>query len=112
MTKAELAFLETINKIPPQKFAITSASDWPMLLIMGTAVLCLILYIWRDLKSDINSHRANSEKACSEYRSAIWEQINGPLWTAIAECCPRMTHEDLVALKEKIMGRMREHEDS
>lgn len=93
------------------KLTITAASDWPMFQWMFTVLISimgalwgiivgLIVYIHRDLKKRISSQIEDDGKKCdschSELKGAdkeLWNHLDNAVWSAIEQCCPRMSHE-------------------
>lgn len=66
-------------------YTLTSASDWPMVLILGGLLTAIIAGMWVDLKSTIRESR-------TEWREALREHVvtsdkeTDKIWTAIKEC--------------------------
>ena len=66
-------------------YTLTSASDWPMLLILGALLTGIIGGMWVDLKSTIKESR-------TEWREALREHVvtsdkeTDKIWSAIKEC--------------------------
>lgn len=102
-----------------QTFTITNAQDWPMFLSMIkftgflfsgalASVLGLLIYIWKDLKDRITSRRQEDNDRYTKCREGIWQHIEGPVWSAIESCCPRMSESEKAKLKRSIQERTEE----
>ena len=52
-------------------FTITSAKDWPILLVLGSVLLGAIGAMWMDLKSSLKDNKREREKAIDD----VWEEI-------------------------------------
>ena len=109
-----LETIDAINKaLSSHQFTITQASDWPMFLAMGgllllvfagawTIIVSLLVYGFKDIKVRISAQRAEDAGRCTDCKSAIWDHIAGPVWTAIEKCCPRLSEPEKDALRQEI----------
>lgn len=65
----------------PKSYTLTGAADWPLLVIVGGAVVALICFMWADLRSSIKDGRTE------------WKTEVDRVWQAMRECqddcCPR-----------------------
>lgn len=109
-----LETVEVINTaLSNHQFTITQATDWPMFLAMGGLlflvfvgawgiIVRLLIYGFKDIKARISAQRAEDTGRCSDCKSAIWDHIDGPMWTAIKECCPSWPKSEQEGLRNKI----------
>jgi hypothetical protein len=108
---------ETISAINTalanHQFTITQASDWTMLLVMASMlfavfigawgiVVKLLIYGFKDIKEKISAQREENDKRYTDCKSAIWDHIEGPIWTAIKEHCSSWSKADQESLKDGI----------
>ena len=73
--------LEKIASAPSAVYTITGAADWPLLVVLGGAVVALICFMWADLRSTMKENRTDAKTDIDT------------LWKAMRECqddcCPR-----------------------
>ncbi len=109
--------LETIDAISKaltsHQFTITQATDWPMFLAMGGllflvfagawgVIVSLLVYGFKDIKSRISAQRAEDVGRCSDCKSAIWDHIDGPMWTAIKEHCSSWSKSEQECFRDRV----------
>ena len=95
------------------KFTITQAADWDMFLIMAGFLLvvfasawgiivALLVYGFNEIKDRISKQRAEDGMRCTDCKTTIWDHIDGPVWTAIKDCCPTWTQQSKEVLRDAI----------
>ena len=76
----------------PKSYTLTGASDWPLLVVVGTALVALICFMWLDLRTQVRDGRGEWQRADTELETRI-EKETALIWKAIKECqddcCPR-----------------------
>ena len=60
-----------LKEVATPNFTITSAKDWPLLLVLGGIIVGAIGMMWADLKSSIKDNKREREKSIDD----IWEEI-------------------------------------
>ncbi len=55
------------------KYTITGAADWPLLTVVGGAVVALVVFMWLDLKAAIKEGR-------NEWKAELAKEVN-LLWS-------------------------------
>lgn len=77
--------VQLAERIANKQFAITAASDWPILAAVGTILGAIIAFMWIDLKSVIREGK-------DEWRSSLKEskdensREHETIWKAMRDC--------------------------
>jgi len=73
-----IQLLNLLEKIASKRLVITDAADWPILVVVGGALACVIGLMWRGLSSqitsltvDIKDNRSKNERG----HEALWAEI-------------------------------------
>jgi hypothetical protein len=81
--------LEALDKIASamqgQAYTITGASDWPILATVGGALVVVLGFMWRDLRSVIKEVKTEGRSGDDLIWAALRDCQN--------DCCPRKKHE-------------------
>lgn len=84
--------ISVLTKIADKPYAITGASDWPILVVVGGGALGLIGLMWRDLKAAIRDYREEWRGELRAHKEENEKAID-VLWQAHRDCqndcCPR-----------------------
>lgn len=85
-----------LEKLLNRQFTLTSAADWPLLVVVGTALVGLIVFMWVDLRTIVKDNRQDAMKEISDVKVHAEKEIDD-LWRAMKdcqnECCPRKKNE-------------------
>jgi len=85
--------LDILNKISTnQPYTITGAADWPILVVVGGALIGIIVFMWMDLRASIKDGRVDWRDALKKHEDEN-EKSFDMIWQAHrdcqADCCPR-----------------------
>lgn len=79
-------------KLTDRQYAITAASDWPILVVVGGLLIAAIGIMWVDLRSTIKDGREEWREELKEAKSDN-EKGHDLIWDAMRDCqkdcCPR-----------------------
>jgi hypothetical protein len=73
--------LAALARLTEKPYTLTGAADWPILMVVGGALIAVISFMWVDLRSKIDGNKTDNEKS------------HDTLWLALRDCqhdcCPR-----------------------
>ncbi|HBA73494.1 MAG TPA: hypothetical protein DCZ63_15265 [Geobacter sp.] len=95
--------LAMLSKIIEKQYTITSATDWPMLVVLfgcfGTIIVALICFMWVDLGKRYDGQKTDDKDAHEAIDKTIntlkedHEKVHAALWNSMKscqdDCCPR-----------------------
>ena len=67
---------ESMNHLGADKYTITGAADWPILMVMGGALVAIIGFMWVDLRATIKDHRGEWESHLNRHCQDDKEALN------------------------------------
>lgn len=78
-TQQLIAAIEKLGKgiqtAATQRYTLTGAADWPILVIAAGVVLGLLAIMWADLKTTIKDHRGEWRQELKAEADLIWAEI-------------------------------------
>ncbi len=96
MTPEQIQMLiDAINKLvaaSTRQYTITGAADWPLVTVLGGAIVGLVVFMWIDLRSTIKEGR-------NEWKSELDKEV-GLLWSET-----RKIRQEQKECKEKCLGK-------
>lgn len=73
-------FMSLLERLANRSYTLTDAADWPVLIVVGTALVGLICFMWLDLRSVVKDNKIEAKKDIET------------LWNALRTCqnngCP------------------------
>lgn len=87
--------LTLLNQLVSNKYTITGAADWPILVIVGGSLIgvliALIGMMWSDLRTTMKDHKGDWQVALTKHEIADSKELE-KLWSAMQhyqeECYP------------------------
>jgi hypothetical protein len=87
--------LDLLEDLSTRQWTLTSATDWPLLIVIGSLLVGVLVFIWADLKATIREHRGEWREELDRHKVES-ERAVAQVWTAIkdcqSDCCPREKH--------------------
>jgi hypothetical protein len=74
-----------LSKLADKPFALTNASDWPILVVVGGLLISAIGVMWLDLRSTIKDGREEWREELKEVRADFRADDNN-IWKAMRNC--------------------------
>ena len=97
MTPEQFAqLMALLSKLADRQYAITSASDWPILLVVGGLLITAIGIMWVDLKTTIKEGKEEWRDELKVTKEDL-KKADDKLWEAMRDCkddcCPGLRKE-------------------
>lgn len=77
--------LSLITRLADKQYAITAASDWPILLVCGGLLVAAIGLMWADLKNTIKDGKQEWKEELQNTKQDFEKRID-VLWAAMRDC--------------------------